>query len=531
MDYDLTETINLALLLSLITPLLTILIYKYNLHLMFPARKPSLLQHHTNLIMTSFPYNANLIMTSFSYNETGLEEPILITYPKQYFITDTCTQCFKPRPDLKACSNCHLVFYCSKKCQKEDHTNHKPLCNALLQINYPNKSKLYDNIKARLELGEPWVNIISQTLHDLTQKLGTLTRMHYKIITLQKACEICRESHPALLKPCTTCYTVFYCNKNHQKEDSGRHRDLCSTFRLSTKCDLYQAQAATRHNTLPFTELSFLDFPTPIPHTNYEKLPRDMLYLLPTPVYHNTAIASEWLSTPLTALYALEMTNSKRNNRQIQNYEEISILIIPRTQFQTKNRNATAWEYILHRLPSLRRLQIVTLDPNLVTITGQQADHINLVIPLCDRCQKEGKLLLLTAESHLKDCSKDYAFDLALSYGGLDWSNPKKEPLPEPNPSLKMVMTNTFIDLLKSDLNRLSNTEEHVTLLQPQVNPYASQRPERLHFYTSHNIAPSTSTEPLPKTTCFGYTNKYISILRRKTKKHQDQPKPIRLPH
>lgn len=60
---------------------------------------------------------------------------------RDYFLTltgekykDICLACGKKANNMKRCSGCKVSNYCSKKCQKKDWKNHKPICKKL-QIN------------------------------------------------------------------------------------------------------------------------------------------------------------------------------------------------------------------------------------------------------------------------------------------------------------------------------------------------------------------------------------------------------------
>ncbi|CAL4063515.1 unnamed protein product, partial [Meganyctiphanes norvegica] len=56
-----------------------------------------------------------------------------INVQSSFFIAGACTECHKiPSEDvnIKACSNCRLVWYCGKECQKKNWTWHKVLCKA-----------------------------------------------------------------------------------------------------------------------------------------------------------------------------------------------------------------------------------------------------------------------------------------------------------------------------------------------------------------------------------------------------------------
>ena len=351
--------------------------------------------------------------------------------------------------------------------------------------------------------------------------MGPLSEFEYKILTLPRSCEICRETNPTILNRCETCTAVYYCSTKHQTDDLHTHKQLCPIFNLATHCDALQIILPSQYRNLvapinpPYSEFSHKLFPTP--HTlQYRKLPQHFSDLIKSPLQPIDAMISDWLSFPLTTLHALELLRNPSD--KIQDKKELTILAASQPHYTHKIRNATAWEYLFHRLPLLKKLHVVTTDPTLISLSGQQTDHINLIIPLCSHCRKKDKVLIITAESNIIMSEREYPLDLILIFGKLNWSNPKSWLLPFPNPNTTVVLAQKLKENLESDLKSLSTLEELNIILQTQINPFASLRPERIHFHTTYNEKPTTSTSTNPHSTCFTYTNKYITIIRRKSK-------------
>lgn len=45
-----------------------------------------------------------------------------------------CSHCCQPANQLKQCSACHQIKYCSRKCQKTDWSTHKAECKSFDQV-------------------------------------------------------------------------------------------------------------------------------------------------------------------------------------------------------------------------------------------------------------------------------------------------------------------------------------------------------------------------------------------------------------
>ena len=62
----------------------------------------------------------------------------------------TCACCGKPQASQPHCAGCCLVTYCSRECQRNDWSTHKPTCKIGKKIRALNVSILFDFIKNML---------------------------------------------------------------------------------------------------------------------------------------------------------------------------------------------------------------------------------------------------------------------------------------------------------------------------------------------------------------------------------------------
>jgi hypothetical protein len=54
--------------------------------------------------------------------------------------------CLCGKKSTKLCSNCHLIFYCSRQCEKDDYKKHKKICQDFRTIEKENRLT-YDKLE------------------------------------------------------------------------------------------------------------------------------------------------------------------------------------------------------------------------------------------------------------------------------------------------------------------------------------------------------------------------------------------------
>ena len=179
-----------------------------------------------------------------------------------------CTYCDKESPDLKTCSRCKSVLYCSTICQENDwETKHRKLCRKLKPSDHKDKAKTHDKaIKeqhkrktVRQEHPDPDTKRFLNDKQDyfLTEDQQPLTPQTTgnrqapspvvptkfasngsKITTGQhphaknqnskpEKCGYCEKPGENMRK-CSRCKAIFYCNKTCQTLDwKQAHCKIC----------------------------------------------------------------------------------------------------------------------------------------------------------------------------------------------------------------------------------------------------------------------------------------------------------------
>lgn len=92
---------------------------------------------YTEIVAISYKANSTKTVAFEKYHE--LEN---ITLSKDNY--RLCIFCSSTTKQAKLCSQCKLVYYCNRDCQKNDWKSHKPRCNFIKNTSYPSHySQLY----------------------------------------------------------------------------------------------------------------------------------------------------------------------------------------------------------------------------------------------------------------------------------------------------------------------------------------------------------------------------------------------------
>ena len=133
-----------------------------------------------------------------------------------------CTYCKKAKhDDLKKCSQCRKVSYCSKQCQKNHWSEHKLACSAASTSAFSAPDSVANSAQSS----------------DRPHKQSTAS--HHKSDSSQSVdlmpCTYCKElTKPENLLKCSRCRKVFYCNKQCQKNHWSKHKLDCIDTSTST---------------------------------------------------------------------------------------------------------------------------------------------------------------------------------------------------------------------------------------------------------------------------------------------------------
>ncbi|KAJ6626158.1 hypothetical protein B0H10DRAFT_547327 [Mycena sp. CBHHK59/15] len=315
-------------------------------------------------------------------------------------IGQACYKCLKEEnTTLSKCSRCLRVAYCSPECQRADWPTHKSVCSILNAVEKDLDPKLLLPIFAHAN--DPYdpesadrlaLNYGSMLLTSTVRRRGLsgLTKAEERLISLEPKCLVCARSNyilrigvrtsrtgPGSLTPCADCKTSFCCCVEHWNDARAGH--LESHDGDLSQCEINQQIRAHGRLWSSGVGLSIYDAQW-IPKrlkTGWVALTKDLeasRWEREFAVEIRAAFslsardtigpylwtASEHLSMPMTVLYALQEVNE--SDAWTRN-ETLVIHILG--SFALELLGERVFEEILHRLPNVKKLQIVFCGPEL----------------------------------------------------------------------------------------------------------------------------------------------------------------------
>lgn len=191
------------------------------------------------------------------------------------------------------------------------------------------------------------------------------------ILLFPRVCEVCGEAEASRMIDCSSCHAVFYCSDLHRLQASERHGKLCESYLLAVQCYVMIAKVGvidlpipnavdTEYKILP---ASFRDYISSQVKSKITvvlgRVPNERLQLNKT----NITLLSDRLSFPLSLLYALQHLEIGPSKEVISQVSELNVHVVGavgNVECLWRNR----WEYMVHRLPALKKLHIVFIGPD-----------------------------------------------------------------------------------------------------------------------------------------------------------------------
>ncbi|XP_068202474.1 putative protein MSS51 homolog, mitochondrial [Palaemon carinicauda] len=329
-----------------------------------------------------------------------------------HFHAGFCAICYKGlfNEKLKHCAQCQLVSYCSKACQKADWKEHKLICMA-------NAVKCGKNVfskaKGQVTHIRSWIQFRTSLHCALSVNLGRpLEQFEREVISFPKVCEICKDSDLSQIFPCPTCRSVFYCSKEHLDEDAHKHIQWCGSYLISVGVDkLIKHRGSANVHFSVKTQKKFQPLPKDMTILlnmengfSQKKIPTEGEEIRRIMTCPNCAdelanimlniLMSEKLSDPVTLLYALEQFYIGKNKEKICNMTELNVHVVGADGYR-ETLGLAHWEFFLHRLPSLKKLNTLHIGPEAIPGTSDTFNNQHVFrdgkVALCKKCEKSGK--------------------------------------------------------------------------------------------------------------------------------------------
>lgn len=392
-----------------------------------------------------------------------------------FFYANACHVCkkFGGKISLKRCGNCTMISYCSKEHQKMHWSQHKDLCNAIYNILKDNQLSTFLNIQQNVDI-KAWTQMKMNFMLLVAIKVGRkLEHYEEQMFKFLRLCVVCHDQNIRVLEDCPNCPNTSFCTKH---KDDIVHKRYCDLIKLCFNLDVI---SITHERKIPKMRIPY--------HINHVNLPKNMKdfidsYIEPWKNSHmsiveETMINSEYLSRPLTFLYAMQKL------RYLLNGNSFVVHIIAANMIDIDS--IELWEILLHWLPCITTVQIFLIGPEL------SIDSVS--VNLCKDCQYDNKQLLIQICSMLyENYTNDDSYvkpDFIVGYNAgihecedfrsenYSWRQSLEIVAEQNCPLILTSYTSTEAEKEQIRLNEVLNN--HVKYTYFEQNPFSSLRPYR----------------------------------------------------
>ncbi|KLO19473.1 hypothetical protein SCHPADRAFT_864940, partial [Schizopora paradoxa] len=356
-----------------------------------------------------------------------------------------CYNCFTVAPKLQKCSRCKRIRYCNDACQKANFSEHKWFCKNLARVHSYSGGGLsetagpLETIQLHVRMGSSLTIALLQTEEDISQNDKNL-------VVFEPRCAICYRSEYDMrrqrptddddtgtgpsygsLISCSTCLGAFACSPAHWAVYEQEHKAKMGEEGVPglSECDL-NIRAAEDDD---FTVLTGAHRPPWAPErrrVTYEALPAadaasgvsawDKWWAdpvntreVPAPGFPEVAkrACSQALSIPLTILYGIGLFDElAKGDGTLPLHErtELEVAILGAASYEFV-AGGMGFEELLHSLPSVRKLTVRLVGPELQRIAAYDADGMPMDMDTCPSCAEQN---ITRVHIHHGDTFHDY---------------------------------------------------------------------------------------------------------------------------
>lgn len=417
------------------------------------------------------------------------------------FYPNACIIC-SGTTNLRRCSRCQMISYCSEEHQLEHWPEHKELCKIIsIMMKERGVSHLYEKFrgtdlhtwrKERMNIAEEAESRCSKTFQINDTFLFQFSR----------SCYVCYESRQKLLKNCSGCPAATFCNEHpsspiHDKDCEKIRESFEIARQLSDRIEkngLKESQSILTSVLHGITRLeppiSMEDFLLKFANSERLSIDNDLKFLI---TQNFTTIF-----TVFNALQKLEMSNVSKLTIHMENQDDCEATEL--------------WEALLHLLPNLKQLRILFIDPLCQMFFSRKNFKV------CEDCKKKGKTFSLgfLACSYDECLRGNYKEPDLLVYTDIadsekkDYSERKRAPglLKLWSKTKCPLVTTTFIEEYQEEMkNTIKSTLGDVEFFYEGFNPFKSF----IHLRNNYNRV--------------GASNSFMIILKSKEMANVDNEK------
>ena len=170
-----------------------------------------------------------------------------------------CAKCKRRTENLKRCTGCYGVSYCTRTCQRSDWADHKNVCRTTTFSQ--KKTEPQDNSSAsvdrKVDIQAPDENNteivgaekkVEKSCKEEAEIQSNLEKESEGINSHKEECAFCKLDAS---NKCTRCKKVYYCSKQCQKNDWKRHKRTCQNPEFE-----HQQQIPVNPRFSPFQQFS-----------------------------------------------------------------------------------------------------------------------------------------------------------------------------------------------------------------------------------------------------------------------------------
>jgi len=307
------------------------------------------------------------------------DDPILAA-PHYYF--GVCGQCQNPG-DLKRCSRCHLISYCSFSCQKSHWKSHKSMCKYFAKLKAGGKLENFFSGhlgESRKEWNQFRMNAVNASMLILSRKLNIYEQAMFLFP------RVCRKTgcfSPVAscasgeMLECSDCLCVVWCSDQCRGEVSDSHEAMCRLLKLARIADRYESQIKLGVPPLP----AHLD-------KEYMGTSSDMTHFIEPPLIGTGEISFDELEFAfLTNQLSGPLTLLDIGHRFLPDFgikSSLTVHIVGADFYDILG--IIKWEYLAHRMPALKNLSIIFVGPAL-----DQENDGSESVGQCEECTAIGR--------------------------------------------------------------------------------------------------------------------------------------------
>lgn len=420
-----------------------------------------------------------------------------------FFHSNLCQVC-KISGNLKRCSKCRSIAYCSKEHQKLDWKYHKNFCAAMTKASSECDFIAIRNFDDLLTVKKIKFRLIRKYLG------RQLSNYENHIWMFSRHCEICYSSN--IYSECDKCKSVFFCSEDHKLQFEDSHQKYCHTYKLNMemgsfskihneKFHLYVCNIPNNIQALPHSLSELVGL-----YDKYSTLGSDNIM--------QTLRKHDYLSPIATILYGLEQSKLIVNRQAVK--DELIIHVVGGSIYEIGRQWRHMAELGFHWINNLLKLDFIVVGPEVYFdwTTDKFSDE------LCETCKQRQCQTTCTFHAHLyhdkvnniKIPDAVVIFNSGLHTSLIErladddnlpeylWTNSVKYLVKNKNTPL--ILTAFTLKEIEKDVEVVKNYAESElkVLMPPSRNPFADSKPFR---------DVESQSEP------FFYINGFVSVLTR----------------